>query len=582
MSRSPRRARPARQSRVRERRRLRLLFGIAAVAIAILGLRLGMVQVLDGARYAAYATGETDQKVPLPAIRGAIYDRYGHLLALSVPRVKIVADDFQVTEPLREAEQLAPLLHQAVGRLVGELSRRDGYVVLAPDATSALATRLENHAPAGLAYLPVSTRVAPDAALFEPLLGGVNTNGTGVAALEEKENATLAGRPGSEVVATSPSGAPISSAVRHLVPPRQGQGLVLTIDESLQVEVTKDLAAEMRQQHAHTGVAVVEAVHSGAILAMVDLQRSARGQIVPASQNLAETSVYEPGSVMKIGTFSYAIKDGVITPRTPVVVPFEKQIGGYFFQDAEYHPTQVMTASQILAQSSNVGTIEIAGRLGMARLHAADTALGFGRPTGLGWPGASPGIVGPAQSWVGSYRGSVPIGTGISVTPQQILDAYVTVANGGVMPTPHLVQATVSPTGVQRLLAVHEHRVLPSWVAHELIPMFEGVVHDGTAACAAVPGYAVGGKTGTSQVPRSNGLGYVPGAFNATFVGFVPAQAPQLAAVVTLNRPQTIYGGSVGAPVFAKVMEYALRHYGIPPAGPAVVPVGPCTATSGA
>jgi cell division protein FtsI (penicillin-binding protein 3) len=251
-------------------------------------------------------------------------------------------------------------------------------------------------------------------------------------------------------------------------------------------------------------------------------------------------------------------------------VPYSLTIGGYPFYDAEVHPAQPMAACEILAQSSNIGTIEIAHQLGMSRLHAALHDLGFGRYTGLGWPGESPGLVGSASSWTGSSQGSVPIGLGEAVTPLQIVDAYAAIANGGVAETPHLVAGTVSPTGVERpVRAPAGRRVLPSWVAHEMVPMFESVIQDGTAVLAQVPGYAVAGKTGTSQQPSSTG-GYIPGDWNASFVGFVPAQAPRLAAIVTLNHPTTIYGGSVAAPVFSKIMQYALPHFGIaPPTTPA-------------
>ncbi len=545
-------------------------FGIlVAVAAALLVGRLVLVQVLNGTTYARFGAGEVNQQVPLPATRGALYDRNGNLLAASVAASNVVVDDFQVTNPVAEANALAPVLHVAATRLATELSQRNGYVVLGQDEPSSVVARLSAMAPAGVTFQSTSLRVAPDAVLFQPLLGALNAAGRGVAGLEEMVNAQLSGRSGSEVVPEGPGGTPLPLAPSHVVAPHNGSSIVLTLDQPLQAEVTRDLSAEMASQHAHSGVAVVEDVRTGAILAMVDLVSTPHG-IVPASDNLAVTSVYEPGSVMKIATFSYALKDGVVTPQTVLSVPYSLTIGGYPFYDAEVHPTQPMAACEILAQSSNIGTIEIAHQLGMSRLHAALHDLGFGRYTGLGWPGESPGLVGSASSWTGSSQGSVPIGLGEAVTPLQIVDAYAAIANGGVAETPHLVAGTVSPTGVERpVRAPAGRRVLPSWVAHEMVPMFESVIQDGTAVLAQVPGYAVAGKTGTSQQPSSTG-GYIPGDWNASFVGFVPAQAPRLAAIVTLNHPTTIYGGSVAAPVFSKIMQYALPHFGIaPPTTPA-------------
>jgi len=258
----------------------------------------------------------------------------------------------------------------------------------------------------------------------------------------------------------------------------------------------------------------------------------------------------------------------LITPNSPFVVPYSLNVGGYTFQDAEVHGTEILPAKQILAQSSNIGTIEISRLLGMTRLGQALSALGFGQPSGANWPGESAGLVGKSSQWVGSDAASIPIGTGEAVTPMQVLDAYNAVANGGVLVQPKLVADTIDAQGVQRPTPASKTRVAlsPSTIK-QLVPMLAGVVCDetGTALLARIPGYTVAGKTGTAQVPSPNGLGYVPGDWNASFVGFVPAQAPRLSGIVVLNHPSPIYGGTVSAPVFAEVMQYALRHFDIPP-----------------
>jgi cell division protein FtsI/penicillin-binding protein 2 len=279
------------------------------------------------------------------------------------------------------------------------------------------------------------------------------------------------------------------------------------------------------------------------------------------------TQVYEPGSVFKLVTFSAALQHGIITPNQAFTVPGALPLGGYIFHDAESHGTETLTASQILAQSSNIGTIEITQKLGEKRLLAQIGNLGFGHPTGLHFPGASPGLVlGPSQ-WTGSSIGSTPIGQDDGVSPLQLLDAYNAVANGGVMVQPRLVQATVAPNGsVSALPPSPTRRVIARSTDAELIPMFEGVVADsnGTGTLGAIDGYTVAGKTGTSNMPSHNHLGYTPGAFYATFVGFAPATRPVLSAVVMLKHPTPVYGGAVSAPVFSTIMKYALQHYGIP------------------
>ena len=559
-------------------RRLGILSLAFAATAVLLGGRLAYVQVLKGASYAAYQQGEVEQQVSLPAARGPIYDRNGDLLAVSVPRYLVVADDFLISSPFAAARALAPLLNEPASTLAPLLHERNGYVVLAREVTAATKARIAALGLPGIAFLDDTLRVSPGGSLFQPLLGGVNYAGHGDASLEYEYDHLLSGTPGSEIVAEAPGGLALPAGAREVVAPKQGTGLVLTIDEPLQLEVTRDLGAEMKLAHARSGIAIVESVHTGAILAMVDLVAGPKGVIGPAPSNIALTAVYQPGSVMKIATFSWALRDGLITPSTRFTVADSVNIGGYTFQDAEIHPTEQMPASQILAQSSNVGTIEVAHELGMQRLYRALHALGFGQFTGLNWPGESPGLLGTPASWIGSFQGSVPIGTGEAVTPMQVLDAYNAVANGGVLLPPHLVGATVtSGTREHPIAPVTGRRILPPAVDSTLISMFEGVVRqDGTSVLAHIPGYTVAGKTGTAQVPDPHGLGYVPGDWNASFVGFVPAQAPELSGIVVLNHPTPIYGGSVSAPVFSEIMRYALRRFDIaPPTRPAAALVRP-------
>jgi cell division protein FtsI (penicillin-binding protein 3) len=540
------------------------------MVLASLGLavRLAFVQVVDGARYTAYEKGEVDQKVVLPATRGAIYDSTGDVLAVSVPRSDVIADDFQIKRPVAEARTLAPLLGVAARSLARELSERNGYVVLARGVRDAEVARLEARDLAGLSFAAASVRVMTGGDVFQPLLGGVNAAGVGDAGVEEADNTVLAGNAGSALIALAPGGYSLPGEPTHVIPARAGKGLVLTIDEPLQVEVAKDLAAQMVSTQARRGIAVVMDVHTGVILAMVDLVAGPHGSIEPAASNLAATTIYQPGSVMKLATVMAALQAGLITPSTVLTVPDSLNLGGYQFRDAEAHPTEPFTVAQILAHSSNVGTIEIAQRLGLARLAAGLSALGFGHLTGLGWPGESVGIVGSPATWFGSAAAAVPIGTGVAVTPLQVLDAYNTIANGGVFVAPHLVAGTVGAGGEHLLAAASGVRTVAAATVAALVPMLEGVVQDGTAVLADIPGYTVAGKTGTAQVPDPTGPGYVPGDWNATFVGFVPAQSPQLSAIVVLNHPTPIYGGTVSAPVFSQIMRYALRRFDIrPPPG---------------
>ncbi len=246
-------------------------------------------------------------------------------------------------------------------------------------------------------------------------------------------------------------------------------------------------------------------------------------------------------------------------------MPDALPLGTYTFHDAEAHGTESLSATDILSQSSNIGTIEIAQQLGKTRLLDQIGNLGFGQPTGLHFPGESEGLVPSAASWTGSSIGSTPIGQADAVTVQQVLDAYNAVANGGVFVAPRLVRGTVAPNGsVKAAPASSSHRVIDPTTNAELVSMLEAVVNSGTGVNAAIDGYTVAGKTGTAQIPDANQLGYVPGAFVGSFAGFAPAENPVLSAVVVLNHPTPIYGGSVAAPVFSTIVQYALQHYGVP------------------
>jgi cell division protein FtsI (penicillin-binding protein 3) len=538
---------------------------------AFLVVKLVQVQVVDGATYAHDESSEIEANVVLSATRGAIYDRTGDLLSASAPRYDVIADDMFITDPTSAAATLAPLLHVSTATLTGELSYRDnGYVVLAKQVSSATETKIANQNIGAITFADDSTRLSPGGELFQPVLGSVNAVGAGYRSLEYEFNDVLNGVNGREVVAEDPAGSELPSGATDIVPAKQGQSLVLTLDEPLQTEVTRDVKAQMEATGSKSGIAVIESVQTGDVLAMVDLIRGPKGVISSASSNLAVTSIYQPGSVMKLATISYALQDHLITPNSKFAVPYSLDVGGYTFQDADFHPTETLSAKQILAQSSNIGVIKISRLLGLDRLSQAFQALGFGQYSGLNWPGESPGIVGAPASWLGSSAASVPIGTGVAVTPMQILDAYNSVANDGVFVQPRLVSATVSATGEEHQVPLAPtRRSLKTSTIAKLVPMLEGVVCDesGTALLARIPGYEVAGKTGTAQVPDPTGLGYAKTQddFNATFVGFVPAQAPKLSGIVVLNHPTPIYGGTVSAPVFSEIMQYALRHFDIPP-----------------
>jgi cell division protein FtsI/penicillin-binding protein 2 len=581
---------------------------LLVAVFVVMGLRLVQVQEFSHTHYAALATAQLTQTVTVPPVRGGIYDRNGEVLAETVTRQTVVADPQIIKDPTKVAAALAPLLGQSSDSLRSLLTEPSGFVYLAhrvPDAVAAAVTKLGLN---GINLVPESQRVVPVGLLAEPVVGTVGWNGAGNSGVEYQYQSTLSGKAGTTSVLESPDGVALPSG-DNSTPAQPGTGLELTLDESVQYVTEQALASEILASHATAGTAVIMDVKTGDILAMANLTSDkaagptatapataptppatpatltahvaatpnssgptlvAQSDTLPAGvseapSNSAVTQVYEPGSVFKLVTFSAALADAVVTPTTVLSVPAALPMGKYTFHDAEQHGTESMTATQILAQSSNIGTIEVAQGLGETRLLNQISALGFGKPTGLGIPGESQGLVPGASQWTGTSIGSTPIGQDDAVTAQQVLDAYNAVADGGVFVSPRLVRARVAADGtVTGTAASSSHRVIDPTTDSELTSMLESVVSTGTGTSAQIDGYTVAGKTGTAQIPSPDHLGYITGAYIGSFAGFAPAQHPVLSAIVVLDHPTPIYGGAVAAPVFSTIMAYALHHYGIP------------------
>jgi cell division protein FtsI (penicillin-binding protein 3) len=577
---------------------MRLVLVLVFVTLVV---RLVAVQEFSHQQYASLSASELTQTVSVPAVRGGIYDRNGEVLAETVTKQTVVADPLLINHPATIADKLSPVLGIPTGQLLADLTEHSGFVYLAHRVSSAVATKVNSLTLPGINLVPETQRVEPDGQLAAPVVGTVGWNGNGSSGLEYQFQSLLAGTAGSENLMEAPDGVTLPGSTSKSVAARPGTGVELTLDESVQYVAEQALGAEIAASHAYSGIAVVMDVKTGDIVAMADLQATSgsattgalgatttdavtpsgtestsgptlvsQADTLPAGveeapSNSAVTQVYEPGSVFKLVTFSAALTDGLTSPNQEIDVPSDLPMGTYTFHDAEAHGNEDLTASQVLAQSSNLGTIEVAERLGESRLLAQIGNLGFGQPTGLDFPGESQGLVPGPSDWTGTSIGSTPIGQDDAVTAQQILDAYNAVANGGVFVAPRLVRGMVSPSGtVTAAKPSPSHRVIDPTTNAELVQMLEGVVTSGTGTEAAIDGYTVAGKTGTAQIPNPDKLGYIPGAYVGSFAGFAPAQNPVLSAVVVLDHPTPIYGGAVAAPVFSTIMAYALHHYGIP------------------
>jgi cell division protein FtsI/penicillin-binding protein 2 len=278
-------------------------------------------------------------------------------------------------------------------------------------------------------------------------------------------------------------------------------------------------------------------------------------------RNRAVTDTYEPGSTFKIVTISGALETGLVGPNTKYTLPYQIQVADRKIHDAEPRGTETMSVHQILSRSSNVGVVTIAETLGKERIAHWIQRFGFGRRTGIEFPGETKGIVLPPRRWSGSTIGNVPIGQGIAVTPLQMIAAYGAIANNGVWVQPHLVERTAGEKRVEP----ERRRIMSEETATAMRRMLREVVEEGSGTAAQVPGYRIAGKTGTAAKPDAQG-GYSDYRYVASFVGFVPAKDPRLVILVTVDEPRgAIWGGVVAAPAFAEIAKFALQYFEVPP-----------------
>ena len=568
------------------RRRLLLLRATLALAFCVLGVRLVFLQVIDHAHYAALSVAQVRTDLTTTALRGGVYDRHGQTLAVSRPTSLVIADDFQIASPATEAKAMSPLVHVPLATLTALLSKKSGYVIVNNALDLVDGRKLSSLMFPGIVVQDSSVRTYPDGTLATSLLGGVNASGAGSTGVEYEFQKLLAGQAGitREFVSASGVNLPAShpTVIRKAKP---GVGLELTIDSSLQYVTERSLARDLKTYDGLTGLAVVMDVKTGEILADASLVNTkttvgALGPIPSWGQNVGYAGIdqtinnlpfsqaYEPGSVFKVVTFSAALQAGLITPTTVFPVPNSVVVGGRLFHDAENHGLEHLTATQVLAQSSNIGTYEIGARVGESGILAQVERLGFGQTTSINFPGETQGLLVNAANWYASDQVALPIGQVDAVPAIQVLDAYNAIANGGVFVEPKLVRGYVYANGTMKSTAPSVKReVLSPSVDATMVKMLEQVVLSGTGSNAIIPGYSVAGKTGTATIPLP-GKDKLTNNYSATFVGFAPANDPVLSMIVVVERPlNNIFGGTVAAPVFQEVMSYALHHYGIPSNG---------------
>ncbi|TMM25818.1 MAG: penicillin-binding protein 2 [Actinobacteria bacterium] len=550
-------------------RRIRLLLAVFGIAFGIAFLRAAWLQGVRASSLGQLASSQHNEDVTIPATRGTIYDRGGLQLAIGEQATTVYADPRQVRDPRSEAAIAARLLRLDPTALYSALADRTrGFVYVERKADPARAALLERRHLPGLGFYPEERRFYPQGSLAAQVLGYAGVDNHGLAGLELSLDHDLAGRPGRERIVKDASGEVIDTVPSQTE--RDGTDVYLTLDHVIQSNAQAILRQTVARWHAKSATAIVLDPRTGGVLAMVVAPGFDANNYPntwrPLQRNRAVTDTYEPGSTFKLVTVAGALSEGLVSPTTSFVLPYEIHVADRIIHDAEPRGTETMTVAEILARSSNVGAITLAERLGQHRLAGWISRFGFGRNTGIDYPGESPGIVLPEKHWSGSTIGNVPIGQGIAVTPIQMASAYATIANRGVWVRPHLVDHI----GDGSALKQPKRRIVRRRVAVQLISMLKNVVLDGTGTLAAVPGYQVAGKTGTASKVDPDGT-YSDSRYVASFIGVVPASRPRLVILVSVDEPRgAIFGGVVAAPAFSQIARFDLQYLdgGITPDAP--------------
>jgi cell division protein FtsI (penicillin-binding protein 3) len=543
-------------------RRIGLLFAGFLLCFLVIAGRAFWLQGVQGSKLASEAAYQQTDVVTVPGLRGSVLDRFGNPLAVSEDAKTIYATPYQVKKPQQTAEKLASILGLEKGEVLKSLSEESGFAYVARKVDIPRAARVARLELPGIGELPDSRRTYPQGDLAGQTIGAVGEENQGLTGLEMGEDSVLHGTDGERRIVNDALGEPIR--LETVKEASDGEDLQLTLDPAIQKE-TEQALAEVAETYAPKGAtAIVMNPRNSQVLAMANWPPVDPSDLENASpEDLLERATgfnYEPGSTFKAFTVSAALEEGAVTPTSTFTIPPSLQVADRTIEDAEEHGTESLSVAEILAKSSNIGAVEIGEKLGATRFSKWIDRFGFGRQTGVQFPGEEIGLVPKLDEYSGSTIGNLPMGQGLSVTPIQMIAGYDAIANGGMLRPPQLIEKI----GEEPVEEPHGQRVISPVVAEEVRTMLEGVLAPGgTASEVSVPGYTLAGKTGTAQVAE-NGT-YSKTKFIASFIGFAPAADPRLLVAVVVDEPQgEIYGGSVAAPAFGKIAAFALPYLGVP------------------
>jgi cell division protein FtsI (penicillin-binding protein 3) len=554
------------------KRRVLVVTAVLGVWVFFIQLRLAYVQVIQHADYEARAEQQHNRTRDVPAKRGDIVDRKGHLLATSVDADTVYAVPSEIGDPDVAVARLCAAFRDCTRKerhsLTERLRRRGAFAYVRRQVSPDEKRRVEELNLDGIGFVKESRRFYPNRELGAHVLGYVGIDNVGLGGLEAAYDSQIRGKSGRVLVQTDARRQAFSRFER---PPTSGSTVELTIDEYLQHVAERELHAGVVSNHAAGGTAIILDPHTGEILAMANeptFNPNAYRDFEEVNwRNRAVQDLYEPGSTFKVVTASAAIEERVL----PISTLIDTAPGQIRFTASDVVREDagrnygVLSFTDVIVKSSNIGAIKIGFRVGTERLSRYVERFGFGRPTSPDFPGESPGIVWDAAKWTERALASVSMGYQIGVTALQMVSAVGSVAHGGELVEPRLIRAIYRDNRRYAVAPRVLRRTVSAETSGTLTGIMEQVVERGTAKAAKIPGYSIAGKTGTAA--KLSAGHYSKSDYNASFVGFVPSRNPAVAIIVVVDSPHGLagyHGGAVSAPIFKRIAESTLQYLGVP------------------
>ncbi|MCL5744207.1 MAG: transpeptidase family protein [Acidobacteria bacterium] len=542
-------------------------------------IRLVQLQVVSHEAYREQAERQQHRVVQVKPTRGAIFDRLGRPLAMSLPADTVCVNPKRVPDIAVAADILSGVLgidrQELYTRIKTAADNKRGFLPISKRIDPALSERLRSLKLDWIEFRTESERYYPNGPLAAHVIGAVDFQEKGNLGLEQSLNKELRGRTGIITTLTDVRQRGIESEVSK--PVEAGTNLTLTLDEGIQFAAERELKAAAEQYHATAGSVVVMNPHTGDILALASYPGFDPNEPPKPGENPSlrfdqpVSLPFEPGSVFKIVTLSAALETTNLRPSSLIQCGSGTfNLFGRIIHEAK-HGYGTLSMADVLAKSSNIGAIQIGLRVGNENLLRYIRRFGFGAKTGLPLPAEASGTVRDLKYWRKTSIGSVAMGHEISTTAVQLARACSVIANGGLLLKPRLILAKQKPGGPQEMMPIETpQRILKPENAITMRQMMEGVVLHGTGRAAKLKGYSSGGKTGSAQIFDLTTKHYTH-EYNGSYVGFAPVTNPALVIAVTLNGVK-VFGGVVAAPVFRAVATEALRLLDVPKDLPEDIP----------